>query len=65
MADEDEEGEDGDGEDDGVSDGSVDDEEREWKELQKSVKKDKEREAIAKSYPVHAPFFPAVSDLYM
>ena len=41
----------------------IDDEEREWKELQKSVKKEKEsNNASTKSHPVHSPFFPAVSN---
>lgn len=39
----------------------MDDEDKEWKELQKSVKKDKEKEGLVESHPVHAPYFPAVN----
>lgn len=39
---------------------SLADEDKEWRELQKSVKKDKEKESTVQSHPVHAPYFPAV-----
>ena len=42
---------------------TLDDEDREWKELQKSVKKEREKQKnlINTSHIVHAPYFPAVS----
>ena len=45
---------------DNNGDVSMDDEDKEWKELQEAVKKDKEKDTNVMSHPVHAPFFPAV-----
>lgn len=45
---------------------SLDDEEREWRELQKSVKKERDqlKNQSMTSPLVHAPYFPAVSSCY-